>query len=61
MEKWQIHRYFMALLPLATNGKVSIDNEARPDGEEEIFITLITKEMTHLELEEVGNNEDHSH
>ncbi|XP_042899692.1 condensin-2 complex subunit H2 isoform X2 [Parasteatoda tepidariorum] len=55
MEQWQIHRYFMALLPLANIGNVSLETEEGPDGEEQICITLLSKRMHHLRLEEFGN------
>ncbi|KAF8770845.1 Condensin-2 complex subunit H2 like protein [Argiope bruennichi] len=60
-EKWEIHRYFMALLPLVNIGNVSIEAEQLGDGEEDILVTLLSRKMHHKELEEFGHNEgEHS-
>lgn len=59
-QKWEIHRYFMALLPLANIGNVSIESERKEDGSDEIFVTLLSRKMHHKDLEEFGHN-DGSH
>ncbi|XP_035223301.1 condensin-2 complex subunit H2-like [Stegodyphus dumicola] len=57
MQKWEIHRYFMALLPLANIGNVAIDKERREDGSDDIIVTLLSRKMHHKELEEFGHSE----
>ncbi|GBN64221.1 hypothetical protein AVEN_89362-1 [Araneus ventricosus] len=60
-EKWEIHRYFMALLPLVNIGNVNIEPEELDDGEEDILVSLLSRKMHHKELEEFGHNEgEHS-
>ncbi|GFU04897.1 condensin-2 complex subunit H2 [Nephila pilipes] len=54
-EKYEIHRYFMALLPLVNVGNVSIEIENRKDGSEDILVTLLSRKMHHTELEEFGH------
>ncbi|GFY72362.1 CNDH2_C domain-containing protein, partial [Trichonephila inaurata madagascariensis] len=60
-EKYEIHRYFMALLPLVNVGNVSIELDKRSDGSEDILVTLLSRKMHHIELEEFGHtNGEHS-
>ncbi|GIX95325.1 CNDH2_C domain-containing protein, partial [Caerostris extrusa] len=56
-EKWEIHRYFMALLPLVNVGNVTIETDELSDGDEDILVTLLSRKMHHKELEEFGHGE----
>ncbi|XP_054717487.1 uncharacterized protein LOC129226884 [Uloborus diversus] len=55
--KWEVHRYFLALLPLANVGNVSLEAERHPDGTEDILITLLSRKMHHKEIEKYRHSQ----